>query len=81
MCCLLNHPSTAEDAHEQSSEELDREEVSLDFLEFLGGLVEADEEYITPMELYEYERLGTNQTASQAEEIEIDAKPKNEVQP
>lgn len=38
------------------------EEVSLAFLEFLGGMVEADDEYITPldldeMDLYELESL------------------------
>ena len=29
------------------------EEVSLAFLEFLGGMVEADDEYITPLDLDE----------------------------
>lgn len=38
------------------------EEVSLAFLEFLGGMVETDDEYITPldldeMDLYELESL------------------------
>lgn len=38
------------------------EDVSLAFLEFLGGMVEADDEYITPldldeMDLYELESL------------------------
>ena len=47
MFMMLSHPITA------------GEEVSLDFLEFLGGMVEADDEYITPMELYEYENLSS----------------------
>ena len=52
MSTLLSHQIAAE------------EEVSLAFLEFLGGMVEADDGYITPldldeMDLYELESLST----------------------
>ena len=52
MSTLLSHQIAAE------------EEVSLAFLELLGGMVEADDEYITPldldeMDLYELESLST----------------------
>lgn len=46
MSSLMNQSIAAED-----------EEVSLAFLEFLGDMVEAKDDYITPMELYEYENL------------------------
>ena len=64
MFMMLSHPITAE------------EEVSLAFLEFLGGMVETDDEYITPMELYEYESLSVdgevNKTVTEQESEKID---------
>ena len=64
MSTLLSHQIAAE------------EEVSLAFLEFLGGMVEADDEYITPldldeMDLDELESLST-QSESETSVDELD---------
>ena len=66
MSTLLSHQIAAE------------EEVSLAFLEFLGGMVEADDEYITPldldeMDLHELESLSTQSgPESPVDELDVE---------
>lgn len=58
---LINMPGHAEDVP-----------ISGDFLEFLGSMVESDEGYISPLDLYEYEEIAgeLNEVISVPAELE-----------